>query len=152
MAILPAWLESLGQMLSHRAASQVGSDLRIGEKLQLQKMFVSLFIRYLDFSNETLFLSSSYIWIMLTVNYIFTGSKVRVSCGRAAALFLIGVRCSIRNQLGFIVFIDVIGNIIFESFDTNYFQFNLLLIVSSTVFDRIHSSRTDCRVIDLSSH
>ena len=51
VALLPAWLESVGQMLSHRAASQVGSDLRIEEKLQLQKMFVSLFTRYLDFSN-----------------------------------------------------------------------------------------------------
>ena len=66
VALLPAWLESLGQMLSHRAASQVGSDLRIEEKLQLQKMFVSLFTRYLDFSNNTICCFNT-IWVELTV-------------------------------------------------------------------------------------
>ena len=49
-ALLPVWLQSLGSMLSHRAASQVGHELRIGEKLLLQKLFVALFSRYLDFS------------------------------------------------------------------------------------------------------
>ena len=54
-ALLPVWLQSLGSMLSHRAASQVGQEkkncFRIEEKLLLQKLFVALFSRYLDFSN-----------------------------------------------------------------------------------------------------
>ena len=54
-ALLPVWLQSLGYMLSHRAAFQVDIELRIEEKLQLQKMFVALFTRYLDFSNKFLF-------------------------------------------------------------------------------------------------
>lgn len=43
---------------------------------------------------------------------LFLDSKARDNCGRAAALFLIGIRCSIRNQLDFAEFIEVIGIII----------------------------------------